>query len=182
MYRSILYPECSSVLRLIGRDTTLYYWPSSVVHFQCFLNPRAVTMAVVSHPDSHTPRLKKERRCKSDFQAYTYLLLGGHLFLQPTTPPCAPVNEATFLRNSSGSSPLDGGRRWIKYYAAPLTCLFTGGKSMAIPLLLSSSTVSLRGPNSPVTMGAFLRTSRMCVIVDIIPPLSSACFSFGETR
>lgn len=46
---------------------------------------------------------------------------------------------------------------------------------MGIPLLFSSSTVSFKGPNRPVTIGAFLRTSRMCVIVDIIPSLSSAC-------
>lgn len=55
-----------------------------------------------------------------------------------------------------------------------LTCLFTGGRSMVMPLLLRRSTVSFKGPNRPVTMGAFLRTLRMCVMVDMIPSLSSA--------
>lgn len=40
--------------------------------------------------------------------------------------------------------------------------------------------MSFRGPNRPVTMGAFLRTSRMCVIVDMIPSLSSACDLGGK--
>lgn len=48
---------------------------------------------------------------------------------------------------------------------------------MGIPLLFSSSTVSFKGPNRPVTIGAFFLTSRICVIVDIIPSLSSAFFA-----
>lgn len=89
---------------------------------------------------------------------------GRAVGLLPTSPANGPLLARTQTRECTTRRQFLG------------TWLLTGGKSMGIPLLFSSSTVSFKGPNSPVTMGAFFRTSRMWVIVDMIPSLSSAFF------